>query len=118
MRRVFYKEFPSRRFGLELELTNNMPKKEVGKALASFEAIYGRNKVVNVTDGELGWSDTCNNNYWHVKYDSTCGPLGKGKDYGWEVASFIGSGHLDVDNVARASRFLGSYGCTTNRNCG
>jgi hypothetical protein len=119
MRRVIYKELPSnRRFGVELELSNNLSKSEIGDALKQFENLYGKDKPVKVTPGPQGWDETNNNDYWHVKFDRTCGPLGKGHDYGWEVASYIGKGPDDIDHIARAARFLFNSGAQTNFNCG
>lgn len=119
MRRVIYKELPSnRRFGVELELSNNLTKSEIGDALKQFENLYGKDKSVTVTSGPEGWAETVNNDYWHVKFDRTCGPLGKEVDYGWEVASYIGQGPDDIDHIARAARYLFNAGAETNLNCG
>jgi hypothetical protein len=116
--RVTYKELSARRFGVELELSNNLSKKEIGKYLGEYELIYGGGRGIVVTTGAHGWAHTTANDYWHVKYDSTCGPEGKGHDFGWEVASFIGSGPKDMDHVARGARYLANVGGLSNVNCG
>lgn len=119
MRAIHYREFSSqRRFGVELELSNNLTKQEIGKALADYEEACGRKKAVKVTPGMEGWAQSISNTYWHVKFDRTCGPKGKGEDSGWEVASYIGSGRADVQHIARAARCLRMSGGQTNLNCG
>lgn len=119
MRCVTYKELPQkRRFGVELELSSNLTKSEVGDKLVEFESLYGLKKSVKVTPGETGWAQTQRNNYWHVKYDSTCGVHGKGVDHGWEIASYIGQGPDDIHHISRAARFLENAGAQTNLNCG
>jgi hypothetical protein len=85
--------------------------------MTEFEDLYGK-KTVKVTSGIEGWAQTNRNTYWHVKFDRTCGPKGKGVDYGWEIASYIGTGLPDINHIARAARFLGNRGAVTNRNCG
>lgn len=111
MRRVIYKDFPQkRRFGVELEVSNNLTKSDIGKAITEFEGIYGLNKAVKMTSGLEGWAQTECNDYWHVKFDRTCGPFGKSIDHGWEVASYIGEGSADIRHIARAARFLKNFG--------
>lgn len=118
MRQIVYKEFPhNRKFGVELELSNNVNKKDIGYFLRYFEC-ESEQKAVKISDGSTGWAATNNNDYWHVKYDSTCGPLGKGLDYGWEVASYIGRGLRDVEHIGGAAGYLRSSGCEVNENCG
>lgn len=119
MRRVIYKELTqSRRFGVELELSNNKSKSQIGYHLQDFESLQPNKRPIKVTLGSTGWADTHSNNYWHVKYDSTCGPLGKGEDSGWEIASYIGCGNDDINRISRAAWYLKSVGCETNKNCG
>lgn len=119
MRPIKYQEYPAqRRFGVEIELSNNRTKQEIGSGLNEFEEIYGRKKTVKVTPGAEGWAQTKSNAYWHVKFDRTCGPLGSLVDSGWEVASYIGHGADDVQHISRAARFLKVIGCETNYNCG
>lgn len=58
---VLCKEFPqTRRFGVELELSNNLTKKEIGDILVEYENIHGIKKSVNVTHGPEGWAHTIN----------------------------------------------------------
>jgi hypothetical protein len=119
MRKIAYQEFPScRRFGVELEVSNNLTKSKIGKILKKFEANSEKSREVIVTPGLEGWAQTKGNDYWHVKFDRTCGPLGKNIDYGWEVASFIGSGTGDVNHISRLARELDAAGAEVNLNCG
>ena len=120
MRNLIYQEFPKkRRFGVEFELSNNLSKNDIGAIVDQYEFFYGINKrSVKVTPGLEGWAQTRNNSYWHVKFDRTCGPLGKNFDYGWEIASYIGSDITDVDHISRLARYLKNTGAETNLNCG
>lgn len=120
MQQIIYQEFPeNRKFGIELEVSNNLTKQQIGSIINDFEDFYGLNKrAVKVTPGVEGWAQTANNHYWHVKFDRTCGPLGKKFDNGWEIASFIGHGHKDVLHISRLARFLKNAGAEVNLNCG
>ena len=124
MNQFVYQEFPKkRRFGIELEVSNNLSKQQLGEVIRDYEIIYknpsySRKRSVRVTSGEQGWAQTQNNTYWHVKFDRTCGPNGKNYDHGWEVASYIGSGIDDANHISRAARFLNNAGAETNLNCG
>lgn len=120
MGKIIYQEFPNqRRFGVELEVSNNLSKQQLGKIVTDYEDIYSfKSRVVKATSGVEGWAQTKDNNYWHVKFDRTCGFLGKKFDNGWEIASYIGNGHDDVVHISRLSRFLSNAGATVNLNCG
>lgn len=116
---VIFKTTPhTRSFGVELEVSPNIHKKKIGLLLEDYEMFYGRARSVRVTSGTNGWEETNRNAYWHVKYDSTCGPVGKGHDSGWEIASFIGRTEEDLDHIAGAAEWLGERGLSTNTNCG
>jgi hypothetical protein len=116
--RVAYRGFPAeRRFGVELEVSNNIPKKILGRLIEDYECSHG-NHAVKVTSGMKGWAETRRNAYWHVKYDSTCGPKGKYHDYGWEVASFIGEGLSDLHVIAGLADHLHQNNVEVNNNCG
>ena len=118
---VGYRELPSnRKFGVELEVSNSCTKKRIGGFLKEFEEKEGTDRLVKVTPGKGsgGWAETRRNDYWHVKYDSTCGPAGKYLDYGWEVASYIGRGCRDIKRISKAAGYLKECGVETNRNCG
>ena len=116
---VIFKKTPhTRKFGVELEVSPDVHKTSIGMILEDFELYYGTGRTVKVTPGPNGWDVTNSNNYWHVKYDSTCGPKGKPHDYGWEIASFIGRSEEDLDIIAGAAEYLAESGVLTNNNCG
>jgi|694.fasta_scaffold96059_3 hypothetical protein len=123
MEHCILRELSTRKFGVELEVSNNFSKKQIGEFLQLYEL---RNKIpsrskprsVRVTSGPKGWAQTKKNTYWHVKYDSTCGPKGKGHDNGWEIASYIASGLHDLTHISRLAGFLNANGVETNTNCG
>ena len=89
MSQFTYQEFPEkRRFGVEIEVSNNISKKDLGNVIEEYETIYlsplkKRKRAVKVTTGVEGWAQTKKNTYWHVKFDRTCGPRGKNFDHGW-----------------------------------
>lgn len=119
MRDIKYREITeTRRFGVELEVSNNLLKEEIGTIMSDFEKIYSldtQRKVI-LTDSNNQWSQSRGNDYWHVKFDRTCGP--SESESGWEVASYIACGHKDIGHIGRAARFLGNCGAQTNLNCG
>jgi hypothetical protein len=108
-----------RGFGIELEVGPEIPKKEIGSALLDFELTSGEpTRMVHVEDGPKGWAESRNNNYWHVKYDSSCGPIGYKIDHGWEIASFVGKTDADLRHMAQGTRAIRDLGCVVNDNCG
>jgi len=116
---VIFKTTPyTRKFGVELEVSPDVHKTKIGTLLEDFELWCGTGRSVKVTPGIKGWDDTKSNSYWHVKYDSTCGPKGKLEDHGWEIASFIGRTAGDLRIISSAGEWLGQQGISTNDNCG
>lgn len=116
---VAYREFPpNRRFGVELEVSPCVDKDWLGGFVREYESQHGREHDVKVTSGKKGWAESRKNSYWHVKYDSTCGPLGKGFDHGWEVASYIGIGIKDAQHISGLGDWLNYRNVCTNNNCG
>lgn len=114
-----YYALPSKRcFGIELECGNNISKESLGNAIKSVSA----GKKVHVT----GWDQSINNNYWHIKEDSTCGPKAKCaangkkavKDYGWEISSYKGKGAKDIKHFCDVVEKLSETGILVNDNCG
>jgi hypothetical protein len=116
---VAFKTTPyTRKFGVELEVSPDLHKSKIGMFLEDFETFFGSARSVRVTPGAKGWDETNDNSYWHVKYDSTCGPIGKPYDSGWEIASFIGKTQNDLNVISGAGEWLGYRGLSTNDNCG
>lgn len=114
---VHFKEFNSvRNFGVELEVSANKTRELIKEVINSHDPT----RPVTVTSGlgPSGWAETHSNDFWHVKYDSTCGPLGRGEDYGWEIASYIASGSRDILNISSLADRLAQAGLETNKNCG
>lgn len=131
---LLFKKFNIRRcFGVELEVSsvqesiisasrysNWIDTKGVMHPKVSREQLRdiikaNSDRPIVVTD----WSQTCDNDYWHVKYDSTCGPLGKNKDDGgWEVASYKASGLSDVYHIGLVADALRRAGIEVNQHCG
>ncbi len=109
MRQLICTEFGTRKFGIELEVTNEITKRKLGSIVKLHEKRQITPHDVVVTKGIEGWANTVQNNYWHIKFDRSCG---------WEVASYIGSGFQDVNHMANTASFLASKGAKTNLNCG
>lgn len=107
-----------RGFGVEIEVGPEVDKKEIGLSLMNFEGCDEHSRMVHIEDGPKGWADSRNNNYWHVKYDSSCGPLGHKIDHGWEIASFVGRTNSDLRHISDGARVIRDIGCKVNNNCG
>lgn len=109
---ISYRKFSSKRkFGVELEMEKTLTQQEIETAIRSVDA----KREVRITS----WAQSGGNQYWHVKYDSTCGPKGYKKDQGgWEVASFVASGHKDVVLISKVADAIAAKGATINKNCG
>lgn len=95
-----------------------MGKEKIGEMLREYEHSFRVPLPVVVTPGSLGWAQTESNDYWHVKYDSSCGFIGKPHDYGWEIASYIAKGVSDVTRIASAAEMLRSNGVEVTSRCG
>ncbi len=114
MQQIIHRETTNRRFGVEIEVRNNIAKNQISDALSEFEQDKlildgAKSHTVEATIGDEGWAQTVNNDFWHVKFDRSCG---------WEVASFIGSGLSDVRHVATAAFVLKRIGCKADHKCG
>lgn len=110
MQQIDYRKFSSqRRFGIELEFGNSMPKTKVGTVIRSVSSI-----PVLTTQ----YQPSIDNNFWHVKSDATCGPFGRLGPKGVEVASFIGKGVDNLQHITDVALELSKAGCKVNDNCG
>jgi hypothetical protein len=111
MGNVTYKWFSSKRtFGVEMEVGNNVDRNNIQHCI---QKISKRDIIV------AGWDLTNNNNYWHVKTDSTCGPNAHiAKDYGVEIASFRAAGYKDLKHITDVAAELIKIGVQVNNNCG
>lgn len=116
------RKFPIKRhFGVELEVSNlgiidNTVFAVEIPYLKKIVSEHTTRKVVAIDE----WSQSIDNYYWHIKYDATCGELGKGPGFprGWEVASFKASGWYDLVHIADIADQLASHGIRVNRHCG
>ena len=109
--KIQYRRFASkRRFGVEMEVSNTKTREQIRDLIHKVSA----KREIHITD----WAQSNGNNYWHVKWDSTCGPLGKGKDNGWEIATYIASGFKDVVHIAQVANALRAGGVEVTDNCG
>lgn len=118
---VQYRNFWSQRgFGVEFEVSPTFTKQEIAAKVIRFEQTLGKNRHVRTEPGPKGWAETVDNNYWHVKYDSSCGPSmdKKKKTPGWEIASYIACGDDDVVAISRLAAFLATEQLQVNENCG
>lgn len=61
------------------------------------------------------WKQTINNDFWHVKTDSTCGG---GKSKGWEIASFKASGYDNLLEICKVAKALRNNGARCGEDCG
>jgi hypothetical protein len=111
MATIQYKCFASKRsFGVEFETSPNITKSDIKKLI---QMVCTRDVYVS------SWEQSIDNSFWHVKQDSTCGPLSHRKSqYGWEVASFKANGHKNITHIARVAQHLSNSGLQTNNNCG
>lgn len=98
-----------RRFGVELEVGNEIKKPTIRRHILSVSS-----KSVYTSKYNL----STNNAYWHVKDDSTCGVEGRGGPRGIEVASFIASGIKDLNHICDVADHLKGKGVKVNNNCG
>jgi hypothetical protein len=115
---LHYHTLLNRKFGVEFEVSNTLSKRKLANILLNYEESRENGRAVITTAGKKGWAETHANDYWHVKYDSTCGPLGKTKDYGWEIASYIAEGTDDIEAISHAASWLHRHKIETNNNCG
>lgn len=117
-----------RKFGVEFEVSPTFTKLELAEKLKFFEKHQGTGRHVQVEPGVKGWAESICNDYWHVKYDSSCGPTittttssgkeKKTKSSGWEIASFIASGNNDIILISKLAAFLAEQRVESNINCG
>jgi len=106
---LFRKFDTERRFGVELEVGNEIKKPTIRRHIlgVSHKSVYTSR-----------YNLSTNNTYWHVKDDSTCGVEGRGGPKGIEVASFIASGIQDLNHICDIADHLMEKGVKVNNNCG
>lgn len=96
-----------RRFGVEFEVG--------GEFTLEGAADIVRNVTKRAVMTNEASVKTRNNDYWHVKLDSSCGILSSG---GLEIASFIGQSQDDIKEIAHMARAMFEAGLRANQKCG
>jgi hypothetical protein len=96
----------SRNFGVELESHPSISLDEVVDIIKK----KSDKKIIKTK-----WKQSVENDYWHVKTDSTCGG---GYSKGWEIASFKASGHRDLLEICDVSKALSESGLRCGEDCG
>jgi hypothetical protein len=105
---IKYKQFVSTRsFGIELETSQSISQDEI-KSIIDLNG----SRCSTITP----FAASKNNRNWHIKTDSSCG--GKDEEYGWEVASYKGSGIEDIVSMAKVAQRLREAGLRVNNRCG
>jgi len=114
MATVTHRIFAStRRFGIELETGVEIDRTDIRDIIAKTDTT-GRSITVS------NWAESKDNSYWHIKHDSSCGINAHtlGRDYGWEIASYVATGPDDIKNIANCAQKLQEAGLKANNNCG
>lgn len=96
----------SRFFGVELESHPSI-------SLDQIANIIKKNSSREII--KTKWKQSVENDFWHVKTDSTCGG---GYSKGWEVASFKASGDKDLLEICNVSKALSVSGLKCGEDCG
>lgn len=106
--------FSQRKFGVELEIGNETSQEIIKSIITQTSKKFNFPCKASIT----GWEQSINNDFWHIKRDATCGLLGKPYDFGWEIASPVSSGSLDLNFIGQVSSSLNKFGLKANKNCG
>lgn len=106
---IQYKRFISTRcFGVELETSQTLSQELIREIISG----SGSPRAATITP----FSASKNNRNWHIKTDASCG--GRGEEWGWEVASYKGSGIEDIISMAAVAQRLRDCGLRVNNHCG
>lgn len=107
-----------RPFGIELEAD---PEIKMARACPELASLLISNVLEFASERPVrrtGWMNTANNDYWHVKTDSSCGRIVNGKHLdGIEVVSYKASGNKDIEHIADVAERLCNFGLTVNSRC-
>lgn len=99
----------NRKFGIEIELSNNLSKKKLKSIIESCSS-----RDVKISRYAVSY----NNIAWHVKTDSSCGPKGQHGPSGIEIASFVCESFEDLNNVLKMVQRIKKSGACVNDFCG
>lgn len=107
---VQYVKFVTKRaFGIELEVAPNLTINKLTELVKNYDP---KKEVMS----SRTYQQDHGNNYWHVKFDRSCGERqGEG---GWEVASYVASGAEDLVKISDMGKVLKDGGARINDNCG
>lgn len=97
-----------RRFGIELEMDNNVSNADLARTISKVD----HNHTVK-TSAE--YTHDYNNDYWHVKFDRSCSSVPK--EGGWEVSSYVCSDWREIANLCAVAEALKNIGAKVNDNC-
>ena len=107
---INFKDFSSsRRFGIEIELSNNLSKKKIKEIIN-----VNSNRGVKVSRYAVSYD----NKNWHVKTDGSCGPRGSDGPNGVEIATFVCSSLKDLHHILKIVKKIKDHGGIVNDNCG
>ncbi|RTK97725.1 MAG: hypothetical protein EKK64_00490 [Neisseriaceae bacterium] len=98
-----------RRFGIEIELGEEVSKETVSNFFSE--------KSFHASKADI-YRPSCNNDFWHIKDDATCGTMGRQGPKGVEVASYVAKSFFDLENICDLISELPTLGCKVNKNCG
>ncbi len=108
--KLAYKNFNStRRFGIELEFSNKIPRKTIAKTIGQYT-----HRNVRLTKYAMSYR----NDYWHVKSDASCGSSEANGLAGVEVATYVCSGLKDLRHVSSIIKKIKEQNVEINDNCG
>ncbi len=107
---VNYIKFSTKRaFGIELEVSKNVT---INKLVDAVRMADPKREC----HSSNSYCQDQGNNYWHVKFDRSCGT--KANEGGWEVASYKASGAKDLVKISEMGDVLKKAGAQINDNCG
>src|SRR4051812_41146810 len=99
---VQYVKFSTKRaFGIELEVSKSVT---LNKLVDAVRLADPKREV----HGSNSYSQDHGNNFWHVKFDRSCGT--KANEGGWEVASYKASGAKDLVKISDMGDILKKAG--------
>jgi hypothetical protein len=103
-----YRKFSSKRkFGVELETNQHLSQETLVKIV--------RSASESVVAQTAFYTQDFNNDYWHVKFDRSCGDYAN--QGGWEIASPVLFGYKGLGIISSVSKAIKEAGAKTNKNC-
>lgn len=103
-----FDKISNRYFGIELESHPVVS----GSEILSVIKKNSNHQVVKTK-----WKQTINNDFWHIKTDSTCSG-GNFNLKGWEIASFKAKGYEDLLEICNVAKCLKKIGLRCGEDCG